>query len=501
MNNLKDLPVRQYREQLLKDPWRPCYHFCVPDGNGTPGDPNGCFYYDGLHHLMYLYAHPEKGFCWGHVVSHDLMHWHHLPDALEKSAHDDGCFSGGAFVDDDGTAYLSFWVYNDENKSKEADTYAGVMLARSKPPYEKWERVTPIAVPSDAWGVAYVNGSPIGCADPSNIWKKDGRYYMQTGNLMVLNNFGRQQDSPADMRGDWTELFSSQDLLQWKWEGRFYDRHECADHPEDSEDDMCPSFLPLPGSKEGGALTEEHLQLFIAHNRGCQYYIGHLDGKCFHPRLHGRMSWVDDSYFAPEAYIDGQGRQISFAWLRDNLPGDYKRFGWSGVMALPRVLWRRDDGTLGIAPAPEVDQLAYQERCLDKVTLEKLSHLPVETPCNCRFQWKADTNNATGLHIQSGEQYVDILCDPVGGELEVDATHSGSEIRAVRECAPLKLDAGEMVQVTVYIDRSVIEVFANDRQAITRRVYMPLEKAVYQPVGAHHMEGMTINAMAPSQPY
>ena len=93
MNKTQDaLATRRYREQLLQDPWRPQYHFCVPDGDGRPGDPNGCFYAQGLHHMMYLYHHPEKGFCWGHVTSRDLIHWCHHPDALEKTAHDDGWF-------------------------------------------------------------------------------------------------------------------------------------------------------------------------------------------------------------------------------------------------------------------------------------------------------------------------------------------------------------------------------------------------------------------------
>lgn len=502
MTNDQALATRQYRERLLKDPWRPGYHFCVPDGNGTPGDPNGCFYYDGLHHLMYLYAHPEKGFCWGHTVSRDLLHWRHLPDALERSDHDDGCFSGGAFVDEDGTAYLSFWVYNDDRKPLAPDAWAGVMLARSRPPYEVWERVEPVAVPSQAWGVAFRDGKPIACADPSNIWKQDGRYYMQTGNLLALNNYGRQADSPADMRGDWTELFSSEDLLHWTWEGRFYDRRECPEHPDDSEDDMCPSFLPLPASKEGGALTDEHLQLFIAHNRGCQYYIGSLEGKRFHPRLHGRMSWVDDAYFAPEAYIDGQGRQIAFAWLRDNLPGDYQRFGWSGVMGLPRVLWRREDGTLGIAPAPEIDSLAYNERRLTQADIAQNPVLPVATPRSCRIQWQAgDSQNATGLRIASGSRHVDICYDPARQELVLDATQSGSEIRAVKESAPLTLPQGENPCVTVYIDHSVIEVFANDRQAITRRVYMPLEEARFELLSPENIHWIHVSAMAPTQSY
>jgi beta-fructofuranosidase len=502
MENKEALVYRQYREKLLADCWRPCYHFCIPDGNGNPGDPNGCFFADGAHHLMYLYAHPERGFCWGHVVSYDLLHWRHLPDALMKSDYDDGCFSGGAFVDDDGTAYLSFWVYNGPESESKDDKYAGVMIAKSTPPYEVWERITPVAIPSKTWGIAEYRGNVIACADPSNIWKHNGRYYMQTGNLLVLDKYGREADSPQDMRGDWTELFSSDDLRLWKWEGRFYDRSNCETHPDDSEDDMCPSFLPLPTSKEGGMLTDEYLQLFISHNRGCQYYIGRLEEETFIPRLHGRMSWIDSAFFAPEAYIDDKGRQIAFSWLRDNLPNDYSRFGWSGVMSLPRLLWRHDDGTLGIAPASEIDELAYNTKIYDHALLASLSSIPVATPDRCRIHWvAANQKNATGIRIQNEKQHIDIICDPSNGKLILDASESGSECGAVIEVAPFSLYDDEKPDVTLYIDHAVFEIFANDRQAITRRVYMSVKQATFVPIGLESILSYEVSSMSPTQPY
>ena len=49
-----------YREKLLKDPYRPAYHFCIPEGLSSnekqvPFDPNGAFFKNGRYHLMYLY--------------------------------------------------------------------------------------------------------------------------------------------------------------------------------------------------------------------------------------------------------------------------------------------------------------------------------------------------------------------------------------------------------------------------------------------------------------
>ena len=106
--------AKELREILLSDRYRPGYHFTVPEDIGKPGDPNGAFFADGRYHLMYLYsrrgikAWHGVGFCWGHISSHDLVHWRHHPDVLRPGDGDGGCFSGGGFVDDDGTAYITY---------------------------------------------------------------------------------------------------------------------------------------------------------------------------------------------------------------------------------------------------------------------------------------------------------------------------------------------------------------------------------------------------------
>ncbi|MEG0494463.1 MAG: hypothetical protein RR696_14810, partial [Clostridia bacterium] len=104
----------------LADPFRPLFHFASPGRLASPGDPNGCFYAYGRHHLMYLYHSEHNGYCWGHLSSSNLISWHHHPDALQKTTLDDGCYSGGAFVDADGCAYLSFWIYNAERENTPA---------------------------------------------------------------------------------------------------------------------------------------------------------------------------------------------------------------------------------------------------------------------------------------------------------------------------------------------------------------------------------------------
>lgn len=469
------LLTRKYRERLLKDPYRPAYHFAICDDNGVPGDPNGAFFADGVYHLMYLYRNSDtEGFHWGHISSIDLLHWRHHPDALTTFEGDKGCFSGGGFVDDDGVAYLSFWKFAAVDKRKDR---GGIAIAYSKPPYDVWERLEPIAVNSSpTWGATdiEVNGEilHVGCADPSNIWKASGRYYMQTGNKKVLDLFGRKEDSPQKYKGDYTDLFSSSDMKQWEYVGRFYENPKMGEdgYPDETEDDMCPSFLPLYDAEENGKPTGKYLQLFISHNKGCQYYIGSMNGERFVPEQHGRMTWKDATYFAPEALVDGKNRQIMWVWLTGNLQNDFRRFGWSGVYGIPRNVWY-EDGELKMAPVSELDALQYRHIEYSKADGSFVKVADGEC-CRIKGVWSGREKAGVAVRVSSdGSEYTEIYYSPEEKKLVMDASKSGSEGRLIREEAPFELREGEELSLDILVDKAVIEVYANKRQAICRRVY------------------------------
>jgi len=484
--------ARELREHLLRDKHRPGYHFAIPEDIGRPGDANGAFYANGRYHLMYLYnrrgvhAWKDNGFCWGHISSHDLVHWRHHPDAIGPGDGDGGCFSGGGFVDEDGTAYLSYWRLGTTEDGVER---TGIGIARSSDRhYETWEKMDIPSLDGTEFGIIERkdekgNQQYLGNSDSSNIWKKDGVYYMEAGNLLVLNKLGREENSPIQYRGDWVDLFSSTDLIDWKFVHRFYQRDTENNWTQESEDDMCPSFLPLPASPEGGEMSGKYLQLFISHNLGCQYYIGNYDTQrdLFIPETHGRMTWVDNTFFAPEALIDGQGRQIMWAWLTDNAHkelDDAVEDGWCGVYGLPRVLWLGDDNTLRIAPAQELQTLRYNKKCFDSITLADGSayELDVTNSRSCEITFNVDLQSAqkAGIRVRSSadnEETTLLYYDATLKKLIFNSTASGPLGRTVVEEAPLELPENERLNLRVFIDNSVVEIFANDRQAITRRVY------------------------------
>jgi beta-fructofuranosidase len=509
--------ARQLRERFLADVYRPGYHFVMPEDLGIPGDPNGAFFANGRYHLMYLYNRRQVGFCWGHVSSHDLIHWRHHPDAIGPGDGDEGCFSGGAFVDEDGTAYISFWkLWGDK----------GIGLAKSSDAhYERWEKFSEPAIPATRWGILEIKestGKPLflACADPSNIWKKDDVYYMQTGNLCVLNEYGRKPEHPLhhEMRGDWVDLFRSTDLENWEYVHRFYNHDNSDRWTDGSEDDMCPSFLPLPSKPEGGKPSGKYLQLFIAHNKGCQYYIGSYDheGDKFIPEIHGRMSWVDNTFFAPEALIDAKGRHIMWAWLRDN-PGDEKseiKRGWSGVYGLPRLLWLGEDGSLRQRVPPEFQGLRINEKnWTDEIIQDGVKkELSGINGLSCELEIDMVSLDArkSGLVVRAtagGEEETILYYDAEEECLVFDARKSSAAGfgRCVLEKAPLKFKAGEKICLNVFIDKCVVEIFANDRQAIARRVFPTRQDSTQ--IHLFSLGGKTIFhkisawEMMPSNPY
>ena len=498
------------RDSLLKDRHRPAFHFVIPEGKGVPFDPNGAFYYKGRYHLMYLYDRRENGgFAWGHVSSTDLLHWRFHPDALVKGEGDEGIFSGGAYVDETGKATLSYWMLWGAK---------GIGLAQSNDPdFNNWTKLSqnPV-IRSTEWGITDTTdqaGNPLtyGSADPSNIWKKDGKYYLLTGNLLVLEKYGRRQDSPADMQGDHLYLFESTDLIRWKYLHEFY--RSDRQWTEKSEDNMCPSFLPLPSSPEGGAPSGKHLLLSISHNLGCRYYIGSYRNDRFFPDLHARMTWTDNVFFAPEALVDGRGRQIMWSWIFDKRPDEVKEAsGWDGMYSLPRTLWLRKDGTLGIKPVPELEALRYEPFEQTRLSISADSEIKLDHPKRELMELKitfapgkADQMGVKVCCSEDGREETRIYYDRQSKSLKVDVTRSSIAYGLNNvESAPFELSDSEPLELQIFIDKGLVEVFANDRQAIARPIYPMLggqQVKVFSTGAPAEIVRATSWAISPSNPY
>jgi beta-fructofuranosidase len=87
----------------------------------------------------------------------------------------------------------------------------------------------------------------------------------------------------------------------------------------------------------------------------------------------------------------------------------------------------------------------------------------------------------------------------------VDARKSSSIIPGGIEAAPFELKKGEQLNLRIFIDKSMVEVFANDRQAVIRRAYPENPQSTGVSLFSQGKEAKLIRLkawdMMPSNPY
>lgn len=464
---------RELRARLLADSHRPVYHIVTPEGLCGPFDPNGAIFWKGLYHLMYI-VQTDDGHCWAHISSKDLVHWRTHSLALEPGEGDEGIFSGGAALDKNGIPTITYWGLGNPR---------GICIATSTDKFlENWTKSSHNPVIRETQhGLTEVeiDGEKVvyGAADPSAIWVKDGRHYMLTGNLLVLREFGDKRNQPEHL-GDTLYLFVSDDLEKWEYLHAFYTSKR--EWTQADEDDMCPDFFPLPSSPDGGPISNRHMILFISHNLGCQYYIGKYADDRFDPETHGRMTWVDNGYFAPESLVDDKGRRIMWTWIFDRREGETRSAGgWSGTMSLPRVLWLGEDNTLRMRPAPELEVLRYNPREINDLVIKADSEMPLEeisgNSLEVSLEVLPEGAEKFGVKVccsSDSEEETLIFYDAVDKKLSIDTNKSslGEGTKSV-ESGPFELKQDEILNLRVFVDKSVVEIFANNRQGVMRRIY------------------------------
>lgn len=468
--------ARNLRLHLLKDPHRPTYHFVVPEDYAKPADPNGAMWWNGRYHLGYIYQDNGVHF-WGHVSSRDLLHWRHhqpwlfpTPDSPEE-----GIFSGNGFINKQGEATLLYHgvkVGNCIATSSDPDLEVFTKLP-SNP-------IIPVEAP-DKWresaSLPYASWDPHG-------WLEGDTYYAIFGGTR-----------PA--------IFKAKELGDWSYVGDLFAHG--VDGTTLREDVSCPDFFKL---------GDKWVLMGISHENGTRYFVGDWKNEQFHPAIHERMSWVDNTYFAPESMETPDGRRIMWAWIFDQWDeATEKAAGWSGVFALPRELWLRDDLRLGMRPIEELKGLRYNERMAaptelnygKDVELKDLSGDAVDL----ELSFDPGAASSFGVKVRcaanASEETV-VGYDVSSRQLFVDTTRSSAAGMGlkVREHGPLTLEPGEPLKLRVLLDKSVIEVFANDRQAITRRIYPAAGSRgikAFSTGGASQLTSAVLWDMMPSNPY
>ena len=466
LSNL-DSAVRALREKLLSDPYRPGYHFVTPEGRCMPFDPNGAIFWKGRYHLFYIFQ-DARGHNWGHVSSTDLFHWRHHPTGLVS-----GMFSGNCFVNKDGQPTMCYHQVGQGN----------AMAIALDDELNTWRKldsnpITPKTEPGDPHHGKYRSWDPYG-------WLEGDTYYAI---------FGGEHPAVAkapSLAGPWKYVG---DLMANTVEGVSI-----------NEDVSCADFFEL---------GDKRMLLCISHRLGARYYLGDWKNEAFHPTFHEKMSWADNSFFAPESLLDDRGRRIMWAWIFDG-PGFKTRtdYAWSGTMSLPRVLSLAKDGTLRIAVPEEIERLRYNGKKRENLTIAADSETAMEDIRGNSIEL------AVEMHGRGAKQFgVKVCCSPKGEEqtvvlydaaerkLKVDTRNSSlTDGPKTIEAGPFALKDDEPLRLRVFVDKSVVEVFANDRQAVMRRIYPSREDSVgvtlFSAGGPATVTALEAWDIMPSNPY
>ncbi len=448
------------RETVPDSQHRPAYHF-TPPANWL-NDPNGVVQWDGTYHLFYQYnpAGPYHGSVhWGHAGSEDLVTWEDHPIALtpDRDAPDrDGCWSG-CFVDDDGTPTF---VYTGGRGREQLPCLA----TSDDDELETWTKhpENPIidAVPAEpavfsgaAWDAEFRD---------HNVWRDE-----ETDTWYQLIGSG-----VPDVGGS-ALLYRSEDLREWEYRGPLL----VGDFYTTGPVWECPELLQF----------EDASLLHVSDYDSVKYFLGKFDPQTeqFHVREQQHLD--RGAFYAPQSLEDDDGRTVMFGWLRENRPvSDQWDAGWSGAMSLPRVV-SVSDGDLSVAPATEVERLRGAHHRVTDVTIVpgESDFLPGIEGDALEIVAEFDAARAHEFGIalrQSPDRREETMVRyrPARRRLVVDRANASLNPNVDDDPheMPVKLTEDGRLRLRLFLDRSVLEIFARDAQCLSSRVYPALESSV-----------------------
>lgn len=471
--------IKLDRSLLANDKHRPQYHASPPAH--WMNEPHAPIYFNGQYHLFYQF-NPQGPYWhqihWGHWVSNDLVHWRDLPPALapEKGAVDpDGDWTGSAAYDEKGVPALFFTAGDDSAKPNQR-----VGLARST--YSKdgdndlvhWEKhPVPVAVQTKDMGLFGEFRDPY-------VWKDGDTWYMLVGSGTVG-------------QGGTAQAFVSKNMTDWEYKGSLY-ISDHAKYPYLGTVWELPVLLPLGKDKEG---REKHVFLISPVGAGAKvevyYWIGTFDKETFRfvpDREDPQLIDAGNFHFTgPSGMVDPKtGRKLLFTIAQGERTSflDYSS-GWAHNAGLPLSLSLRDDGRLGIEPIEELNSLRG----------EKLASFTEKTPDEANALLKDVKGDMLEIQVEfegkGTEPYgIKVRRSPQGEEetlLYYEPSESALKVNRVKTTLDLKERSkgiqggtlelnGENLKLHVYLDRSMVEAYANGLKSLTTRVYPSRDDAL-----------------------
>jgi len=486
------------------DRYRPQYHGIPPAV--WMNEPHAPIYYKGMFHVFY--QHNPIGpywsqIRWAHICSKDMVHWIYVKDAVapQQPSCPEGAWTGGSVIGPDGVPWLTITAGTNYVDWVETSRFSHQSVCYAHPvdpddPYlTDWtvEDVNVLVQPSD-----HSQGKIEEFRDPF-IWYDAPYYYM-----MVSTSVADDWDIS---HGGSTNMFRSTDMRNWEYMG-FTFEVSYQDYPEQGKHWECCIMLPI--STEDGSVTKyifmDSPQYTVdGYVVDTYYWIGTFDKNTCRfipddpkPRLfdHGKGIYTGQTGFC---YITDEEREsgitnyekghsviISLAQGKSAGTDQNKIAGWAHNLAFPVEIY-----------------LAPNLRDVIRRPVEAVSTLYKEV----LYEYEGSGLNASELadkvkDIRSDmyEIKASFTLSPNGGEynsgIYVRYNHTNNYIGTEKSAITFSnngifvnrnestlldyVDKSETwhvpmydkeFEVTIYVDRSQLEIYINDIATITTRIY------------------------------
>ncbi|EPY38647.1 beta-fructofuranosidase [Angomonas deanei] len=434
-------------------------------------DPNGLVYFKGLYHVFYQH-HPfsaEWGpMHWGHLTSEDMVHWRHHPIALAPGDDwdRDGCFSGSA-VEHDGKMYLIYtghhWL---GDTLDDTQIYQVQCLAVSEDGFTFEKKGIIVKPPAD-----YTH-----FRDPK-VWYEDKRWWMVCGARDSKDQGQLLLHSTDDIEdwddGTFTIVAKSEDKNVYMWE--------------------CPDVFPLGGKhviafSPQGKIADgySYRNVFQAGTVVGDWSVSEL----FKTTTGFREMDLGHDFYAPQSFVTPEGRRIIIGWLsmwEGNMPT--KKHNWSGQLSIPReVFLDPETETVRCVPIRELVKIRQGHISVPAQLIKSDTQITLLDECvSCEVNLVWTLNNCTGekygLWVGKG---LEIFVDNQTARLVVNRHYPEHTISGYRSCP---LPTCTHLKLTIFFDKSSVEVFVNDGHAV-------MSSRIYPAAGDRALSAFSINGDA-----
>lgn len=432
---------------------RPQYH-PMPNTSWT-NEPYGLTYYKGKYHLFFQ-KNPSGPYLffmhWGHLSSPDLVHWQEEKVVMGPSPGFDnfGTWSGTTIMDQNNEPVI-FYTGVDEAKAG-----IGVAFPQDEELIE-WEKYQ---------GNPVIPSSPSGYLDFRDpfLWEDKGTYYMIVGGGLANNGGGALPTYKSTDLLNWTRmntLFSNSDLEE---SGFFWEM---------------PLFYPL---NEQGDYILAVTPLYNGTPANVIYWTGKWENEQFTPYFDTPklLDASNNNTLAPAIGRDAEGR-ITYIGIIPETRNveDQLKAGWRHAFSLPRVIRLLEDSTIGHYPHPNLCRLRTNEVAVSKRSISSggNTNLPEfgGNQLNLSFTIKADSASRFALQLlknADGSQFTSFIFD-LGKNLLALDTRYAHEQEAQEEytASEYVFDFKEEINLEVFVDRSIIEVFVDNLLVLSTRAY------------------------------